>query len=189
VSHPINVSFPSTKPPLSVFHSLLQQTTNHSQTLNSMPFTLTHTHAVPTLQLLQQPICHQHKRLGLYVSTRWIENLNKNKSRSFTVLMWRQGKGGGTNPLITHFANMWSWAVNFMLCPSYRWYILTGTICVLQCRSVLLVIEEEVILLSLLVFNSTTPIMQSSHPTHIAINNYESSVTISTEFRRQTSLT
>jgi hypothetical protein len=84
------------------------------------------------------------------------ENLDKNKYSSVTALLCRPEWGGGKNPPIIHFANMWCWAVNFTLRPSYRLNILTRTICVLQCRSVLWV-NAEVILLTLPVFKRPNP--------------------------------
>jgi hypothetical protein len=75
LSH-IILEFPSPllTPPPSISHSQLQQITNHSQTLNMIPFTLTDTHFLPTLQLLQQPNCHRHQRLGLLNFEHRIEN-------------------------------------------------------------------------------------------------------------------
>ena len=91
VSHLI-VSFPSTYIP-SLYISLSIPINNKLLRKLSMlmSHTLTDTQAVQhcTLQLLQQAVFPQHRRLGLLDSKRGTEYVGKNRHSSITVGVWR----------------------------------------------------------------------------------------------------
>ena len=70
-----------------------------------MSFTLTDTQVVPALQLLQQPVFHQHRKLGFFIK---YLALNKCVKPNTVQLLYSCGGRkwrSGTNPLIIILAN------------------------------------------------------------------------------------